>query len=378
MDIMSPEEIFNNTGLDEPTYLELIEWFRDRPLCVNEPDKFLRFLRRKCRELSNQYYSYLRVEHTDFDPMVTRYLERQLKNQNNLGTENTGGVTTTTRTDSEGNNSLVRKGKDTEKDDSLNKLNRDITVNNDTKETLSNQRTDNLKESVANKNINDTITTTDTRTNVIEERNTKTVTEGKSDEGISDKTNNKQLNSTLPQSTTYGGGGFPGELDWKFSGTQQESNNDNTRERELSTNDTTRNTGDIDTTSTNKGNGTSKESTEGTNTKENTGNQTTTGNNTLFGVEKTSGNDTTTYSANKEIDRSLTDENKLKGTINTTTTVRNTGGLSTSNSGETTERYSGREGSPQFLLNEARNYILSTNAFQWLVSKISVVFWGEF
>lgn len=97
-----------------------------------------------------------------------------------------------------------------------------------------------------------------------------------------------------------------------------------------------------------------------------------------------SGENTQAITGNKTLDGTTTDKNKqtqnLAGTSNTTFTGNN------SINGETTvnntteyglthrEIYTGRDNTPQDLLDSAREYIVNTNAFKWLVSQLDKCF----
>lgn len=72
------EQVFGNI-LDSATVDNIIEYFYFRHECDDE-DKFIWYLQRNLKYYKNQYNGYLRVENTQFDPMVTRYLERQVLN----------------------------------------------------------------------------------------------------------------------------------------------------------------------------------------------------------------------------------------------------------------------------------------------------------
>lgn len=62
--------------LDEATQDNLVEYFYYRFCCDND-EKFIRYFKRNMNQYKRQYEQALRIETTDFDPMVSRYLERK-------------------------------------------------------------------------------------------------------------------------------------------------------------------------------------------------------------------------------------------------------------------------------------------------------------
>lgn len=94
----SEEAVFGDI-LDSATNQELLDYFYYRYLCDN--DKFIHFFQRNLKIYKKQYVNYLRTENVEFDPMITRYLERQVLNstENNL-TESDSAVSTNTKTGS--------------------------------------------------------------------------------------------------------------------------------------------------------------------------------------------------------------------------------------------------------------------------------------
>lgn len=90
------ETVFGNI-VDSATQSNLKDYFYYRYVC--DDDKFIHFFQRNLRQYLRQYQQYLRVENTDFDPMVTRYLERQVLNTvNNSGTSTSSNATSETLT----------------------------------------------------------------------------------------------------------------------------------------------------------------------------------------------------------------------------------------------------------------------------------------
>ena len=69
------------TYIDEATQSLLYDWFQFRTVCDDE--KFPAFYRRKLMRCEAQYHQLLRLEHSDFDPLVATYHERLTESQNN-------------------------------------------------------------------------------------------------------------------------------------------------------------------------------------------------------------------------------------------------------------------------------------------------------
>lgn len=88
IDETAPSYVFNNI-VDDATQQELIDYFYFRYVC--DDDKFVHFFQRNLNQYVKQYNNYLRVENITFDPMVTRYLERQI-----INTESKDGFTSKT------------------------------------------------------------------------------------------------------------------------------------------------------------------------------------------------------------------------------------------------------------------------------------------
>lgn len=99
----NPNSIYNGTGFDDATIQALYEWFQFRELY--EPDRFGVYFNRQAKLVARQYLNYLRVEMIEFDPMVTNYIERELKANEltkNATRNNTTNSTGTTSTSSGG------------------------------------------------------------------------------------------------------------------------------------------------------------------------------------------------------------------------------------------------------------------------------------
>ena len=95
IDEQSASTVFNNI-VDEATQQELIDYFYFRYVCDDE--KFTHFFKRNLNQYVKQYNNYLRVENITFDPMVTRYLERQvISNNTSSGSKTLSGTESGTK-----------------------------------------------------------------------------------------------------------------------------------------------------------------------------------------------------------------------------------------------------------------------------------------
>ena len=66
--------------IDEATQSLLFDWFQFRTVCDDE--KFPEFYRRKLMRCEAQYRHLLRLEHSEFDPLVASYHERLAQSEN--------------------------------------------------------------------------------------------------------------------------------------------------------------------------------------------------------------------------------------------------------------------------------------------------------
>lgn len=174
----------------------------------------------------------------------------------------------------------------------------------------------------------------------------------------------KELQGSTPDSTTYGAAGMPESLNWLYTSGQGERSASGTSHK----------------TDTNSGADTRtdalKEETDQTTTygkqietdrtKTDTFNKTDTRTDDLTHTERVTGGDTTTTNGSGTTTGKVTESNNSE-TKNETNDQRDT---------DTRERYSGRHEAPQDLLDRARDYILRTSAFNWLVSQLEPCFIG--
>lgn len=328
--------VFGDVDIDEASKQAIIAWFNFRKVCDNT--YFVKFFQRQLTAYLWQYDQYLRLQSVAFDPMVADYMERQIirkgdrKDSSTRKTTTTNDLTTTT----DGSTSGSTTGK---------------TTNN--LKTTSNGSTENNSE----------VTVSGTDTTDTDSTVTGTGTIDVLDDGTSENTrngtnNNKSLSAQLPQSSVNQDGVFPENLNWQYLTQQDESrgtNSDTDNGKTHNDQTTTRNTQD-----------------------------TTAGTSTLTRDMTTAGHDTGTTESTIDNTGTVDTEGQTSGTSNSTTTNTGTvvgdetGSVDSQSNDDTRERYTGRHESPQDLLDRARKYITSTNAFNWLVAQLEPCFMGVY
>lgn len=283
--------------LDEATQNELIDYFYYRYIC-DEEEKFIRFIHRNQRQLKRQYENMLRVETIDFDPMVTRYLEKQ-----QIGTINKRGTSITDYDE------VYSKRKDRA-------LTESETINTQNQGSGSSDNTRTL-------NTDGTTTYTDN-----------TQKSGTSN----DSRASKDINAQFAQANMGNLSIDPNVVDVNYATSSQ-------------------NHKDIGSGST-------------SDTSQSTGNGTTTDRGTISDDGESSFSET-----------GLKTKNGNKGGHETETLTKDGGKTTTDTGNQSTDektRLTGRENySPAQLLEAARDYISTTNAFLWLVSKLEICFIGN-
>lgn len=328
-DIWNPDTkaaMFEGTSYPEWFQRYVYLFFYDRRIGTEDVSQFIRWFNRNLLLDEWQFLQYLRIQTTEFDPMVTNYVEHWIRSYNK-------GFRTT-------DNESILDGSTISETESE----QDVT-----------QRTTGQTESTFNTNRTQTDSS---NTSTEQTARTETASEGKSEQVVESDaetknhqdTNTRSLQADLPQTAAYGEAGLPPNLNWSYASSQSE----------------TEGTSDTEETST----GTT--TTSGTNSEQSDSTTTTTGTSDTDTTGKTTGTDTT----NGETTQNVTGKNTGTGK----TTVTNKGG-NTGSSKENSETEqdvkdwtTGRGGAPQDLLNSARNYILKTNASRWLLDKLQTCF----
>lgn len=318
--------MFEGTSYPEWFQRHVYLFFYDRRIGTEDIPKFIRWFNRNLLFDEWQFLEYVRVQTTEFDPMVTNYVEHWIRSYNK-------GYRLT-------DNESILDGS---------------TVSQTETEQDTTQRTTGQSEQTFNTNRTDTgssNTTTDqlaATTHSTQGTNDQTVTANGTTTNHQD-TSTRTLQADLPQTAAYGEAGLPPNLNWQYASSQSET--EGVTDTEENTEGTTKTEG--------------RTSEGGENSTQTTGSTETDTSN------RTTGTDTT----NGETTQSTTGKNTGTGK----TTITNKGGnTGTSKENSTTEQdvkdwTTGRGGAPQDLLNSARNYILKTNATRWLLNKLEACF----
>lgn len=321
--------LFTGSQIDAATQQNILSWFFTRKVFTNDVEDFKRKFKIKLFTIESQYLNYLRVESTQFDPMVQNYMERLIQGIGNAtqstDVASTGGVTTTT------------DAENATKTDATKDINQTVTTTEDSSDKTDERRSGlNKTTYIGHRDTDETGTV----------KGTVSTTE------LTDElTDNKDLRGNLPRSSTYSSG-VPTNLDWSMTSTQEQRRG---------------------TTATEK---------DGTTTTDSRTNR----------DESVNTNDTTTLSIDEDINKTgsaeksgratttgkETNDTSVDGTTHSVAKTENTGTTATTGETatetETKERYSGRSQAPQDMLDRARNYILKTNAFTWLTTQMESVF----
>ena len=251
IDEQSETAVFNNI-VDEATQQELIDYFYFRYVCDDE--KFTHFFQRNLNQYVKQYNDYLRVQNITFDPMVTRYLERQI-----LTTNTASGSRTKSGIES-GTKGTVNGGTITTVIDNDGTLSG--TDNNTTSNTYSNSQT--VDEDGTNGNTRTSNNRSRDIMSVFPQANVSAATSGSLDDPVS-YAYATQMNDHKDSGTVTDAGTNTRDVTTSESGTGSGSNN--TTINQTTTNDTTSTTTRNDTV--NQTNSSTKSGSETTANEEN-------------------------------------------------------------------------------------------------------------
>lgn len=329
----SLEELFGDTTLPVIVQDEIVEWFYWRKLADN--DRFIRYFHRKLFSVEKQFMQYLRIENTNFDPMVSNYIERLINTDSFAKTTGNNNRGSTTTVETEGDNKQTTKEDRQAKHDDTSKV------------------TGNTKDDVTSKTVTD-----GTNKLVGESSSNNTSSEGSTGSNNS-KTSTKEHNTALlgnmPQSSIYGAG-MPAELQWDYLSQQNESDSNVTVDLEGSEKRDTSGKSDTKANVNNTDTINSTATTTDSRTGENSSNTVNEGIDVVDGTTQVTGNQTGKSTTTIEDNGEDTSENE--------------------NLSETKEMAAGRGEAPQDMLNRARDYITRTNSFDWLIAQLEVCFMG--
>ena len=361
------DTLYQGVDVDAATRYNIEEWFYYRKVVDN--GKFGRYFNRTIRSVYNQYLGYLRVETTEFDPMVATYFEQEIETRG----KSTGSVNNESGSTNEGTS--------TTKFDTSRDVVHEITTNTtDTSEgttTVNNTgtvNTDTTNAGASHSEVDDTENTTTTGGSTTTS-NTTTVEDTSVSSDHTATRDNKGLTGDNPDSATYVEGGSTGAmpvLNWVYTSSQTQGQDKESSE------DNSHTQGDTETSVTSETTNNSSVERTTNSTSDSTDNST--GNTLVTNNLKTVTEDDRTNTG----ERKETGTNGTTGTDNTTTTDSNTNRTTgkqqsdseTMNTQRT--RNTGRMEAPQDMLDRARDYIVRTNAFLWLVDQLEVCFMGVY
>lgn len=308
---------------------------------------------------STQYINLVRIQTTEIDPLVSEYMERQIKRY---------GTAASIASDS---SSRDTHSKDTRTDtpDAVTTTTHkyDHTtltkVEHDTTDTASSKDSHNTIDKPL---LSDTTTYDADRTT--SHYGATSATDDQTRPG-QETSRQRGISGQLPQTTQYAAdAGMPADLNWHYATAQQEGDTSTHRDGGTTTHTaaehddwqehtggtTVTHTGSKDTTSTGETNGTTRR----------------TGTDTTTATAKTNATDgdtdtthTTGKTSNVEGESTATEKGTGRHTADTIT------------NGEDREIYSGRHASPQDMLDAARKYVEHTNAFMWLCRQMDACFY---
>lgn len=271
------QTIFGNR-YDQATRSLLTNYFYKRYAC-DDDDDFIRMFQYNLDLNQHQFEQYLRIQNTDFDPMVGRYLEKRYKDVYNRKDE----------------------GSSTDTSNNTNKY-----------------ETDNTGSHTGTLTDNRVIGTDETRTDNLTETNQGT-------NSFNDK--KTDVLSDMPQANV---GSYTG----------QDVDNINLTYATRMTVGKDAHTGNDSNTQHNTGTVSTETDTTDTNTQ--TQNLANTSNTTFEGTNNTTKTNENTNKTNYDLDHK--------------------------------EVYTGREEAPQDMLERAKSYIITTNAYKWLIKQLDVCF----
>lgn len=332
--------------MDAALQATILDWFQFREVC--DDDKFPVFFTRVLKRDMTRYNQLLRIEPgiSDYDWLVQNYKERKAEIDRSI---------------------RGSKGESFSLDRTV------ANATTDTKTTTYNtleQDSEQKSKNVANSGSVTAVTDYGKRTEVDDDKtmngttkNTGTVSNaGSETSNSSGSSDSKTMAKAAPQSIEYAGasGGMPDNFNWQYSSSQGETKN--VGSDSASSNST--NTRTDDTTAT-------MNSTE----------------NRDF-AEQLSGSDTTTTTDTTA--QSQTDVNSGSSSKTGTTTDTSTKGgsvntdeessrhITDSTSEDTTnkEQETGRNVDIATLLSNAKRFIITTNAWEWLANQLEVCFFG--
>lgn len=375
----------------------ILSWYKNR--YVANDDYFSDWFTRILEKDMPRYNQLLRIEpgYAEYDWAVTTYRERQVKETGSGETSQTSqssATNTPDRTETVTHTGTVTGAKEY---DSKTAHGGNDKTEGSTSTTASGSSTDahTGTDEVAKKygktetrGGSDTVTSTGKTTDTSTDTTTGTTT-------TAETTDARAMSRALPMSQSYtmsGTGddvvaatsdrssGLPAALDWTTATSAQE--NDGASNRTVTENTTVSHSGETDTSAT-------QETAYGSNTAQTgTDTDTTTFNDTMTGStsNESSGSNSETKTYNSDTTHTGTDTDTT--TYNETTTRSIAGGDTDTKTGSVTgsesrenlrrEIWTGRDAEIARIMDFAKGFIISTNAWEWLSRQIDTVFMGVY
>ena len=188
-------DLFAGTTIDEATQQNLLDWFQFRQVC--DDDRFGIYFHRLLRAAEWQYNQQLRLESVEWDPMVSDYMERQIR----------------TNDSDSGNSKTTRSG-------TRNQTSESETTGTGKSETSTTGETNNTSNNESDGTSNTTHT------------------------GETEQTQHSSgLTGTTPDTALYPATGYPESLAWVYASGQQEAKSEGTGNDSSTDNTTTHDEG---------------------------------------------------------------------------------------------------------------------------------------
>ena len=172
--------LWTGTTIDEATQAEIKEWFQYRQVADNA--KFAAFFHRLVIANQWRYNEQLRLESIEWDPMVSDYMERQIKDNTRRAGKSTGKGST------------------------------DGTSQSDTTTRQTDTASGTTRGNGSGSRSSTTTGSADSK------RTTSSITDAEKNS----EAGSQSLAGSTPDSRTYGAGGFPDSLNWTYTSAQNE------------------------------------------------------------------------------------------------------------------------------------------------------------
>lgn len=368
--------------------------------CTDDRKQWLNWFEDALYTYGPQYINLVRIQTTEIDPLVSEYMERQLKRYSETNTKNeqtqTGNGKTTSKTTHDTTVTTDEDKTTSGTETRTNTPDSTTTVSHKYDHTSTAKTTHDTTDSTSGSENGSGSTQHGEQVETTYNQDTTTRTPGKQtvttqrNGSDTDTTHTQALSGELPQTTQYAANaGMPQSLNWRYGTAQQEGTS--TATHKAGTGETVTTEAQPETSVRSGGDTVTHGGTDSTTSTKATDSTTThTGTDTTTTNEKTNDadgdTDTTRTTGTTENVSGKTSTTETGTTTQATTgtdtvdgTSENSGSTkgeqSGTQSGEDREIYSGRHASPQAMLDEARRYIENMNAFRWLCRQLDDCFY---